>query len=96
MGVVDEIDLLEEGTMGLQRFVRLKSDIKIEAPLKPGFFLPRTGLSDLWIGINYKKKKHQTFVLTVAGLVMHIESVILLPPWLKILLDLSFKLLALG
>lgn len=56
VGVVDDIDLLGEGTMGWQRFVRLRVDINIEALLKPSFFLPRIGLSDLWIGIKYKKK----------------------------------------
>jgi hypothetical protein len=55
VGVVDDVDLSREDTMGWQRFVRLRVDINIEAPLKPGFFLPRPRLSDLWIGIKYEK-----------------------------------------
>ncbi|GMY31888.1 hypothetical protein FCV25MIE_27130 [Fagus crenata] len=55
VGMVEEVDSNGDSRPGWQRFARVRVDINVDAPLKPGFFLPRPGLSDLWIGIKYEK-----------------------------------------
>ena len=53
--MVEEVEPDGDSRPGWQRFARVRVDINVDAPLKSGFFLPRPGLSDLWIGIKYEK-----------------------------------------
>ena len=52
-GIVQEIDPTRDNKYQWQRYSRVRIDIKVSKPLIPGFFLPREGLKDLWIGLKY-------------------------------------------
>ena len=55
IGKVLDIDLVGDFQPRWQRFVRIRIEINIAFPLKPGLFLPRKNLADIWIGFKYEK-----------------------------------------
>ena len=44
-----------------KKFYRLRIDVDISKPLKPGVFLPRNGRDDLWIALKYEKLPDSCF-----------------------------------
>ncbi len=50
-----EVELNEENVHLWNWFIRVRIDVEVSRPLKPGIFLPRRGLKDLWIGLKYEK-----------------------------------------
>jgi hypothetical protein len=47
--------------------VRVRIEVDIQKPLKPGIFLLRTGLHDTWIGLKYEKLPELCFKCGVIG-----------------------------
>ena len=54
-GLVLETDLVAEPQPHWRKFVQVRIDIDITKPLKPGVYLPRAGLHDVWIGLKFEK-----------------------------------------
>ena len=55
VGKVLEVDFSGEAHSRWYRFVRIRVEVDISVPLKPGMFLPRNELDDVWIGLKYEK-----------------------------------------
>jgi hypothetical protein len=55
IGYVHEVDFISDHNPHWRKFVRARVEINISKPLKPGIFLPRPGLNDVWIGLKYEK-----------------------------------------
>jgi hypothetical protein len=67
VGRVLEVDLVAEPIPQWRKFVRIRIEIEISNPLKPGIFLPRPRLQDVWIGLKYEKLSEFCFKCGVIG-----------------------------
>uniref|UniRef100_A0A2N9I5P8 Reverse transcriptase domain-containing protein n=1 Tax=Fagus sylvatica TaxID=28930 RepID=A0A2N9I5P8_FAGSY len=54
-GKVIEVDFVGDSPPRWHKLVRLRVEVDITVPLKPGMFFPRKELSDVWIGLKYEK-----------------------------------------
>ena len=63
-GKVLDIDFDCDHTPQWRKFFRARIEVDINSPLKPGIFLPRSGLPDFWISLNTKNS--QNYVTDVA------------------------------
>lgn len=68
VGKVEEVDLIgDDNNHGWMRFVRARVKIELSKPLRAGFFLPREGGLDVWIGIKYEKAADFCFTCGLLG-----------------------------
>lgn len=67
VGTVIEVDLIGEPPPRWFRFVRVRVEINISAPLSPSMFLPRLDLDDVWIGLKYEKLPDLCFICGIIG-----------------------------
>uniref|UniRef100_A0A2N9EUR7 Uncharacterized protein n=1 Tax=Fagus sylvatica TaxID=28930 RepID=A0A2N9EUR7_FAGSY len=67
LGKVLEIDFISEPFPQWRKFVCARVEIDITKQLKPGIFLPKLGLPDIWIGLKYEKRSELCYKCGVIG-----------------------------
>ena len=67
VGKVLKIDFISEPFPQWRKFVCARVEIDITKPLKPGIFLPKLGLPDIWIGLKYEKCSELCYKCGVIG-----------------------------
>jgi hypothetical protein len=67
LGSVIHLEPTKKNRPTWKKFNRIRVDIDISKPLKPGFFLPRKDRDDLWIGIKFEKLPETCFSCGIIG-----------------------------
>ena len=55
VGKVVEVDFTGNGKICMSQFLWVKVDFEVEKPLKSGFYLDRSPLSELWVRFKYER-----------------------------------------
>ena len=64
--VIDE-DFLGDPPLPWQHFTRIRTEVDFAAPLLPGLFLPRNGLTDVWIALKYERHPKLCYNCRILG-----------------------------
>jgi hypothetical protein len=67
VSVFIKVDFVGKPQPRWHRFIRIRVEVDVSAPLIPGLFLPRKDLSDVWIGLKYEKLSDLCYKCGVIG-----------------------------